>query len=145
MSQRNKRRFIRNDYVVQTGHEKQEYHSATIPMSEDLNAKRQLLEGITPSSKLGVCSNCKAVVTLDFPEGYDFSEGMRVGEKVMTNKPVRAYCQGCRRNVEFVPASNPRQVHNMLGDRQDQLTQDFKEEASGVKPNPYPDIIIERQ
>lgn len=132
-----KPRFKRIDYVLQTGGKEKEIQSVTMPLSDTITPKEQLRQlgdqGNAPSNIVGKCSSCNVVVALEFPYGYDYSQGMKVGEKVMQYKPVRAYCISCRRMVDFVPIKDPKVIHRLLGEAHDNLKGDFLKNIEGGK------------
>ena len=51
-----------------------------------------------PTKILGACSVCKAIGTLEFPNGFDF----KAGDNVMERRRIKVLCLRCRKETEFI-------------------------------------------
>jgi hypothetical protein len=60
-----------------------------------------------PSMRLGKCSRCKQVGTVEFKGGMNIKEG----DRIMDGKPIWGDCYFCGKKTEFVPlpVDDPRQ------------------------------------
>ena len=76
---------------------------------------------------VGFCSGCRTQATLEFVNGADHKDC----DRAIQGKPVRAFCQRCRKVTEFLPAAtyqnNPFVMRN----------QEYVREARGLKKEDF--------
>jgi hypothetical protein len=52
-----------------------------------------------PTALIGMCSGCRTVGNVEFPNGFDF----KAGDRIMDKKLTKLFCLNCQRETEFIP------------------------------------------
>lgn len=66
-------------------------------------------KGYAPTARIVVCTQCRTVGNLEFPQGY--SE--KAGDRIMDGKAIMAICLKCNKKVEMRPLT-PQEVRQHM-------------------------------